>query len=54
MIKQIENKWHIKRKKSFMIGDKISDKICAAKSKLYFEFAKENFHLQVKKIIKKI
>jgi len=54
MVKQINNKWHIKQKKSFMIGDKISDKICAAKSKLYFEFAKKNFYLQVKKIIKKI
>ncbi len=54
MIKQINNKWHIKQKKSFMIGDKISDKICASKSKLYFEFAKDNFYLQVKKIIKKI
>jgi len=54
MIKQIKNKWHIKQKKSFMIGDKISDEICAARSKLYFEFAKENFYLQVKKIIKKI
>ena len=54
MVKQIKNKWHVKQEKSFMIGDKISDKICAAKSKLYFEFAKENFYLQVKKIIKKI
>ena len=54
MVKQINNKWHIKQKKSFMIGDKISDKICAAKSKLYFEFAKKNFYLQVKKILKKI
>ena len=32
-----------KRNKSFMIGDKVSDKICAKKSKLYFEFAEKNF-----------
>ena len=28
MIRQIKKKWHIKERKSFMIGDKISDKIC--------------------------
>ena len=36
-----------------MIGDKISDKICAKKSGLYFEFAKDNFFLQAKSIVKK-
>ena len=37
-----------------MIGDKISDKICANKSKLYFEFAKKEFLSQIKRITKKI
>ena len=36
-----------------MIGDKISDKICANKSKLYFEFAEKNFYSQIKRITKK-
>jgi len=36
-----------------MIGDQNSDEICAKKSGLYFEFAKKNFYLQVKSIIKK-
>ena len=54
MIKKIQLKWHTKTKKSFMIGDQISDKICADRSKLYFEYAKENFYSQVKNIIKKI
>ena len=53
MIRQITKRWHIKLKKSFMIGDKISDKICASKSKLYFEFAEKNFFNQIKRITKK-
>ena len=54
MIKQIQNKWHINLNKSFMIGDKITDKMCAEKSSLYFEYSKKDFLDQVKKIIKKI
>ena len=52
MIKQIMGKWHINQNKSFMIGDQISDKICAKKSKLYFEYSQKNFFKQVRKIIK--
>ena len=54
MIIKIQKKWLINKKKSFMIGDQLSDKICAKKSDLYFEYAKKNFYNQVKKIIKKI
>ena len=36
-----------------MFWDKISDKICAKKSKLYFEFAEKNFLDQIKRIIKR-
>tara|TARA_B100000579_G_scaffold21758_1_gene15335 strand:+ start:2044 stop:3228 length:1185 start_codon:yes stop_codon:yes gene_type:complete len=54
MVKQIKQKWHTKAKKSFMIGDQLSDKICAKRSGLYFEYAKENFYKQIKNIIKKI
>ena len=53
MIKQIKQKWHIKNQKNFMIGDQIVDEICAKRSKLYFEFAEENFNSQIKKILKK-
>ena len=53
MIRQIKKKWHIKDSGSFMIGDKISDKICAKKSKLYFEFAERNFLNQIKRITKR-
>ena len=53
MIKQIQNKWHINLNKSFMIGDKMTDKVCAKKSRLYFEYPKKDFLNQVKKIIKK-
>ena len=31
MIKQIYRNWHVNIKKSFMIGDKITDEICAKK-----------------------
>ena len=53
MIKQLFKKWPIDMKKSFMIGDRISDKKCAKRSKLYFEYAKKNFYSQVKNILKK-
>ena len=36
-----------------MIGDNVSDKTCAKKSGLYFEYAKRNFFYQIKKILKK-
>ena len=51
MIKQISNNWIIDRKKSFMMGDKISDKKCADKSNLDFYYAKGNFYKQIRKII---
>jgi D-glycero-D-manno-heptose 1,7-bisphosphate phosphatase len=54
MIEKIKRQWHLNLKKSFMIGDQNSDKICARKSGLYFEFAKKNFYTQSKSIIRKI
>ena len=54
MILNIMKKWNIDKKKSFMIGDKNSDKIAAIKSKLFFEFANKDFYDQVKKIIYKL
>ena len=53
MVKGILKNWDILLKKSFMIGDKISDQICATKSNLYFEFVKDNFSSQIKSILKK-
>ena len=50
MIKNIFNKFIIDQKKSFMIGDKISDKKCADKSNIKFHFATENFNTLIKKI----
>ena len=54
MIKKIFKKWKIEKKTSFMIGDRLTDKMCAKKSKLYFEYAKPNFLSQIKLIIKNI
>jgi len=54
MIERIKKQWHLNLSKSFMIGDQSSDEICAKKSDLYFEFAKKNFYVQSKSIIKKI
>ena len=51
MIKNILNKFIIDKKKSFMIGDKISDKKCANKSNIKFYYNEENFKVLVKKII---
>ena len=36
-----------------MIGDSLSDKQTAIKSKIYFEYPKKNLLLQIKSIIKK-
>ena len=54
MIKKILKKWRINPKSSFMIGDRLSDKIAAKKSKLHFEYVKRNFYEQVKNLDKKI
>jgi len=54
MIEDIKNNWLLDMKKSFMIGDKVKDKICASKSKLHFEFNKKNFEKQIKSITKKL
>jgi len=53
MIKILKRKWSIDVKKSFMIGDKKSDKLAAYKSGLYFEYVKKNFYKQIKKIDEK-
>ena len=37
-----------------MIGDKITDKLCANKSKLFFSYTENNFLRHVKKILKSI
>jgi D,D-heptose 1,7-bisphosphate phosphatase len=54
MINDLFNNWSIIRNKSFMIGDKISDQLCAKNSSLYFEFVENNLLRQIKKIIKKL
>ena len=46
--------WNIDRKKSFMIGDQVSDEIAAKKSKIYFEYARSNFFKQIKDINKNL
>ena len=53
MIEKIKNNWIIDIKKSFMIGDKNSDKLCSIKSNLYFEFSQDSFFKQVKNIDKR-
>lgn len=53
MIKEIFQEWNIDRKKSFMIGDRHKDYLAAKKSKLIFEYAKENFEKQIDKILLK-
>ena len=54
MIKKILKNWNIDLKKSFMIGDRKSDELAAKKSNLYYEYVKNNFYHQIKKIEKKI
>ncbi len=54
MIKKVFKEWNIDRKRSFMIGDSVSDKKAAKKSKLYFEYVKKDFLSQIRNIEKKI
>jgi len=51
MIKELINEWHVDVKKSFMIGDKITDYFAAKKSSLPFYFVENDFFKQIKKLI---
>ena len=51
MILNLYKNWDIDLKKSFMIGDKLTDEICAKKSQLKFYYAKKNFNIQIKEIL---
>ena len=51
---EIENLDKLKMFHMTVIYDKITDKLCANKSKLFFSYAENNFHRQVKKILKSI
>ena len=51
MIENIKLNWDINKKKSFMIGDNISDELAAKKSALKFYYADQNFYKQIKSII---
>ena len=50
MVNQIIKKWVINKKKSLMIGDKISDQKCAEKSNINFQFVKKDILKQVKNL----
>ena len=52
MIKNIFEKFLVNKKKSFMIGDKKSDEMCAKKSNLKYFYAEKNFNTQIKRILK--
>ena len=53
MIENLFSNWEIIRNKSFMIGDSITDKLAAKKSRLYFEYPKKDIYSQIKKICDK-
>ena len=53
MILDILKNWDIDLKKSFMIGDKLSDKLAAKKTNIYFEFDENDLYRQSLKIINK-
>ena len=53
MIRKAIKKWKVNTKTSFMIGDKISDKLAAKKAKIKFFYKKEkNVNTQIKNILK--
>jgi D,D-heptose 1,7-bisphosphate phosphatase len=52
MVNEIFYNWNINIKKSLMIGDKVSDLICAKNSNLQFQFVQKNIDTQIKNFIK--
>ena len=52
MIESIKKKWNIDLKRSFMIGDKLSDEKCSKKSKISFYYFNKNLFTSTKKIFK--
>jgi len=50
MIKKIFKNFFIDKKKSFSIGDQVTDKHAFNKSNLYFEYAEKNFYKQIKRL----
>ena len=53
MIKEILKQWDIIKETSIMIGDKNTDLLAAKKSRIYFEYDKNNLHKQLKKFFKR-
>ena len=51
MIKDIKLNWDLDLKKSFMIGDKMTDKLAAKKSGIKFFYAKNDFCKLVKSVV---
>jgi len=51
MIQNIKSNWDLNFRKSFMIGDKVTDMMAARKSKIKFFYAAPNFYKQVKFLI---
>ena len=51
MIENIKLNWDLDLKKSFMIGDKITDKLAARKSKIKFFYAENDFLKLIKIIV---
>jgi D,D-heptose 1,7-bisphosphate phosphatase len=51
LITDLQKKWNIDMKKSFMIGDQSTDEICAKKSKLNFFYRDKDLYKQIKKLI---
>ena len=54
MIVNLMNKWVVNKKKSFMLGDHKKDQLAAKRSNLFFEYAKNDFNSQIRKIIKNL
>jgi len=54
MIVNLMDKWAVNKKKSFMLGDHKKDQLAAEKSNLFFEYAKNDFNSQIRKIIKNL
>ena len=48
MLKTILSRWNIDKENSYMVGDKLTDEICAKRSGIKFIYANENLLNKIK------
>lgn len=50
MVEELKKDWEVDWKRSFMIGDKISDELCSKKSGIKFLYVNKNLQRTIKNL----